>query len=204
MKILAVSDEASPGLWDYYSPERVRGVDLIISCGDLRKEYLEFLTTMVNVPLVYVWGNHDDSYASAPPEGCTDIDGKVFVYRGIRIAGLGGSLRYREGGCMYSEQQMSRRIRKLRRKIQKAGGVDLFVTHAPARGMGDLDDLPHRGFACFHDFLLEHRPAYMLHGHVHQAYDYSFRRERVHESGSKIINCCGYYMLQIPDRDFNS
>ena len=197
MKILVVSDETSPGLWDYYSQDKTAGVELIISCGDLKKEYLEFLTTIVNVPLLYVRGNHDESYEKHPPEGCTDIDGKVFEYRGIRIVGLGGSRRYREGSCMYTEEQMSRRIRKLRRKIKKAGGVDLFVTHAPVRGLGDLEDIPHRGFSCFDDFLNEYKPACMLHGHVHKSYDYSFKRERIHESGSRIINCSGSYMLEI-------
>ncbi len=197
MKIRVVSDETSPGLWDHYSQDKTAGVELIISCGDLKKEYLEFLTTIVNVPLLYVRGNHDESYEKNPPEGCTDIDGKVFEYRGIRIVGLGGSRRYREGSCMYTEEQMSRRIRKLRRRIKKAGGVDLLVTHAPVRGLGDLEDLPHRGFSCFDDFLNEYKPACMLHGHVHKSYDYSFKRERIHESGSRIINCSGSYMLEI-------
>lgn len=197
MRILAVSDETSPGLWDYYTPEKVKGVDLIISCGDLKKEYLEFLTTIVNVPLLYVHGNHDASFLKDPPEGCIDIDGQVYEYRGLRIVGLGGSRRYREGSCMYTEQQMNRRIRKLRRKIKKAGGADLLVTHAPARGMGDLEDLPHRGFSCFNDFLEEYKPSCMLHGHVHKSYNYAFKREITHESGTRIINCSGSYLLDI-------
>lgn len=197
MKILAVSDEVSPGLWDYYTRDKTAGVELIISCGDLKKEYLEFLTTVVNVPLLYVHGNHDESYEKNPPEGCMDIDGKVLEYHGIRIVGLGGSLKYRDGSCMYTEKQMQHRIRKLRRRIKKAGGVDLLVTHAPVRGLGDLEDLPHRGFSCFEDFLTEYKPQCMLHGHVHQAYDYSFKRERLYESGIRIINCSGSYMLEI-------
>ena len=52
MKILAVSDVECPALWDYYRPERVAGVDLIISCGDLKREYLEFLVTMTNKPVL--------------------------------------------------------------------------------------------------------------------------------------------------------
>ena len=31
MRILAVSDNECPALWDYYRPERVAGVDLIVS-----------------------------------------------------------------------------------------------------------------------------------------------------------------------------
>ena len=51
MKILVIADIESKALWDYYKPEKVRGVDLIISCGDLRPAYLEFLVTLGNCTL---------------------------------------------------------------------------------------------------------------------------------------------------------
>ena len=62
MKILAVADEESAALWDYYEPEKFQGVDLILSAGDVKAEYLEFLVTMTNLPLLYIRGNHDDCY----------------------------------------------------------------------------------------------------------------------------------------------
>ena len=67
MRILAIADVESKALWDYYEPERVKGLDLIISCGDLAPEYLEFLVTMANCPLLYVHGNHDNRYINNPP-----------------------------------------------------------------------------------------------------------------------------------------
>ena len=30
---------------------------------------------------------------------------------------------------------------------------DILLTHAPCRGYGDMEDLPHRGFECFNDLL---------------------------------------------------
>ena len=62
MKILALADEESKMLWDYFRPERLEGVDLIISCGDLRASYLSFLATFTHAPVLYVHGNHDASY----------------------------------------------------------------------------------------------------------------------------------------------
>lgn len=35
MRILALSDVESPALWDYFRPERLKGIDVILSCGDL-------------------------------------------------------------------------------------------------------------------------------------------------------------------------
>ena len=93
MKILAVSDVESKRYYDYYTRGSLDEFDLIIACGDLRKDYLEFLVTMANCPLVYVHGNHDDLFDTEPPEGCICIDGKVYVQDGVRILGLGGSYR---------------------------------------------------------------------------------------------------------------
>ena len=62
MKILAIADVEEKSLWDFYDREKTKGVDLIISCGDLNRHYLDFLVTMTNCPLLYVHGNHDDDY----------------------------------------------------------------------------------------------------------------------------------------------
>ena len=42
MKILALADVESKALWDYYNPERLKDVDVILSCGDLDPHYLSF------------------------------------------------------------------------------------------------------------------------------------------------------------------
>ena len=70
MKILAIADEESKALWDYFDKSKFEGIDLIISCGDLAPEYLSFLTTMTSIPVLYVHGNHDVKYDKRPPEGC--------------------------------------------------------------------------------------------------------------------------------------
>ena len=199
MKILCVSDVEDPALWDFYPPSRTQGVDLIISCGELNPAYLEFLVTVTNRPLLYVPGNHDQRYDLTPPEGCVNIDGRIVTIGGLRILGLGGSQRYKPGSHMYTEKEMRQRIRRLTFPVRRAGGIDLFVTHAPAQGFGDLEDLPHQGFACFNDFLERRHPAYMLHGHVHQNYGL-FERRLTHPCGTEIINVSGRYLLEIPDR----
>ena len=62
MKILAIADEECKALWDYFTPDKLAGVDLIIACGDLNRHYLEYLATMAPMPVLYVHGNHDESY----------------------------------------------------------------------------------------------------------------------------------------------
>lgn len=169
---LCVGDDEDQALWNGLNNKEIKKYDLIISTGDLKAEYLEYLVTISNKPLLYVHGNHDDKYVDNPPEGCICIDDDLYVYNGIRILGLGGSYRYRsDGKFMYNEKQMKKRILKLWFKIKKAGGVDIVVTHAPVKGYGDLEDIAHQGFKCFEDLIHKYKPKYLLYGHVHRSYN---------------------------------
>ena len=114
MKILALSDEECPALWDYYTPGRLKDYDLILACGDLKASYLSFIVTMARCPVLYVPGNHDSAYAENPPQGCDCIDCQYVVYNGVRILGLGGCRKYCPGPHQYTEGQMSRRIGKIK------------------------------------------------------------------------------------------
>jgi len=187
MKILTISDEECPALWDYYIPGRLDGYDLIIACGDLNAKYLSFLVTMARVPVLYVHGNHDVNYDQVPPEGCDCIDDHIIVYNGIRILGLGGCRRYHRGPHQYSEAEMRRRIRRLRWKLKKLGGVDIVVTHAAPEGLGDAEDRAHWGFAALRELLDKYKPQVLVHGHVHTSYGHNIPRE-IDYNGSRIIN----------------
>lgn len=203
MKILAIADEECPSLWDYYVPGRLKEYDLILSSGDLHAAYLSFLVTMARCPVLYVHGNHDIGYEVTPPEGCDSIDGFVTEYRGLRILGLGGCCRYRPGAHQYTEKAMARRIRKLRWEIAKYGGVDIVVTHAPPKGIGDADDAAHRGFESFLHLIDRYQPRYLLHGHVHLRYGQDIPRFNEYH-GTQIINVCERFDVEIPDEEIGN
>ncbi len=193
MKILLVSDKEDAYIWDHFDPVRFADIDFIISCGDMRAEYLSFLVTMINKPLYYVHGNHDKSYEQKPPEGCECIDGKLIVTNGLRILGLGGSMRYNPGPFQYTENEMNNRIHRLLPTIWRHRGIDIFVTHAPAKGINDGEDLCHHGYACFLRVLEKQKPRYFFHGHNHLDYQ---RIPRLSKAGATtVVNACGYYIL---------
>ena len=198
MKILALSDEQYPAYYEQYVPGRLKGYDLIISCGDLRGDYLSFIVTVAHTPLLYVPGNHDGGYDRRPPEGCDCIDDKLVVYRGLRILGLGGCRRYHPGPHQYTDREMRKRIRKLRWKLWWHGGVDIVVTHAPPEGIGDGEDHAHRGFWAFLKLLDKYQPRYLLHGHTHINYSHNTVREKQY-GPTQVINVCQHYELEIPD-----
>lgn len=196
MRILFISDEESKTYWDFFKKEAFEGIDLIVSCGDLEAEYLSFLTTMTSIPVLYVKGNHDYKYDRKPPEGCICIEDDIFEYNGIRFLGLGGSYRYKDSGYQFTENEMRGRVRRLWFKLLKKKGFDVLVTHAPAFGVNDGEDLPHRGFETFLDLIQKYNPKYFAHGHVHMNYGRQYPREDI-LGETKVINAYINYIVEI-------
>lgn len=196
MKILAISDQESPYLWDHYDSSTLEGIDLILSCGDLDPSYLSFLATMTSAPVLYVHGNHDDHYAVRPPEGCICIEDQIYIHKGLRILGLGGSMRYTEGTNQYTQTEMDWRVRKLWLPLLRSGGFDILLTHAPAFGIGDDTDLPHMGFTAFHQLMEKYHPSHMVHGHVHL--NYLPLQPRIRMNGqTQVINAYERYVFEV-------
>lgn len=197
MRILCLADEESKLFWDYFRKDYFEDIDLIISCGDLNSSYLTFIETMTSIPLLYVRGNHDDSYRDKAPEGCVCIEDKIVNINGVKIMGLGGSQRYRAGERnQYTEKEMLHRYKKLKKKIWFNKGIDILVTHAPAKGFHDGDDLCHTGFEVFNHIIKKYEPKYFLHGHVHMNYGRNFPREDV-IGKTRVINAFEKYIIEI-------
>jgi Calcineurin-like phosphoesterase len=182
-----VSDEVDGAL--YVDVSAVRGAEVVFACGDLPFDYLDYLMNALDVPLVFVPGNHDPDLsgyrasrtgltlrAGMParppwPDGAVSADGRVVDVAGLRVAGLGGCPRYSNGPNQYSHRQQARRARSLKRKarwraMRDGRHVDVLLTHAAPFGVGDGDDPVHRGFTALNDLVGILQPSLLLHGHV--------------------------------------
>lgn len=194
LTVLAVADAVSAALHDHFRPERWSRVDLVLSAGDLPPEYLDFLCSALNVPVLYVRGNHDGIYAAEQYAGSDDIHGRMVTVKGLRIAGFEGCHWYNGGGHQYSEQAMERLVRRVDRQVRRHGRPDIVLTHAPPAGCHDAGDPCHRGFACFRTAIERWQPAFFVHGHVH-AYD---GRTPVTELGkTTVINAYPFHLFEV-------
>ena len=200
MKILAIADEESKYLWDFFEKEKLEGIDLILSSGDLNPRYLSFLATFTSAPVLYVHGNHDDKYERIPPEGCICIEDQIYEHEGVRILGLGGSMRYRPGVNQYTEKEMVKRVKKLRFKLFRKKGFDILLTHSPAYQLNDGRDLPHQGFQVFNTLMDKYKPRFFIHGHVHMAYGRQHKRYDQY-GDTHVINAFERFVFDFDDEN---
>src|SRR5438128_593661 len=145
MKVLAISDNVLPQLENTEHLRQTYGdIDALISCGDLPAPYLELIGSTLNVPLLFVKGNHDTNYTPDRPGG-DNLQGRVIRFKGLTFAGLEGSPRYNQEPVQYTELEMFWKVLRLApgmlwRRLRNGYGVDVMVTHSPPRDIHDLPD----------------------------------------------------------------
>jgi uncharacterized protein len=210
IKILGLSDVEVPLIHNAQVAQRFPDTDLVIGCGDLSYEYMEYVISKLDTPLYYVRGNHSKPVEDVPggilvaPRGGIDLHRKAINEHGLLLAGAEGSLRYRDGPYQYAQWEMWLMIfslapRLLYNRIRYGRFLDIFVTHASPWGIHDAPDLTHQGFKAFRWFLRVFQPAYHLHGHIH-----IYRPDTVTETlfhKTRVINTFGYRSLDftVPD-----
>lgn len=214
MKILCVSDQIDPLVYSNSIKQRYSDVDLILSAGDLPVDYLDFIVSALNKPMLFVFGNHhteDYHYYKTGTSlfyngmdydmhssGAIYIDTRVHYEEGLIIAGLGGTMRYNHGENQFSDFEMYIRMLRLIpalivNRLVRGRYLDILLTHAAPRGIQDKQDKCHLGFKCFLWFMKVFRPKYLVHGHIH-LYDLSeVRTTKYHET--LVINAYSQYII---------
>ena len=168
VRMLAIADEVDPMLSD----ARLRSLapDVVVSAGDLPWDHLEHVVAVLGAPALFVPGNHEppaEAGGPAVPRGMTALDGSVVEAAGLRLAGLGGCVRYNRGEHQFTQAEYDVRASDLLETAAGAGAVDVLVSHAPPLGLGDGTDPSHLGIAALHTVIDRLRPTWHLHGHLH-------------------------------------
>lgn len=201
LKVLTLSDIVLDGIYSPQIRNRFPDVDLVLGCGDLPYYYLEFIISVLDVQLFFVRGNHakvieyGEFGERSAPHGAIDLHRQVVNHRGLLMAGVEGSVRYREGQFQYTQQEMWLNVFSLipsllQNRVQYGRYLDVFVSHAPPWGIHDRPDLPHQGIKAFLWLINVFKPRYHFHGHIHI---YRPDTITVTELGvTQIINTYGY------------
>ncbi len=194
MRILSVSDYVDSRLVEQRDALPAPP-DLILACGDLPPEYLTSLRSFYEVPLFYIEGNHDIRHKDSPPVGCTNIHTKIIDEQGLRIMGFSGSRWYNGGVHQYHENEMKKLIRGKWFQLLQQTKVDIIIAHAPPRFIHDREDPCHKGFKSFRTPIKKKKPAWFIHGHIHQLFNEPTERiSRFCET--KVINSYGSFFFE--------
>jgi len=205
MKILCVSDQIDPLVYSNSIKKRFADVDMILGAGDLPLDYLDFIVTNLNKPLLFVFGNHHvEELANNDKLGnwsfsSTHLGSKIRREEGLIVAGLGGSMRYNRGPNQFTEFEMYGEIAKLIpallfNRLFHGRYLDILLTHAPPKGIHDKPDKCHMGFKAFLWFMKTFKPKYLVHGHIHLYDLQDVRRTRCMET--EVINAFGHYIIE--------
>jgi len=206
VKILAVSDQVLDRVYTLASSGQFQNIELILGCGDLPHEYLEYLVTVLNVPLFYVPGNHDaeedprqiDSHA----EGGSNLDLKLVRHKRFLIGGFGGSIRYRPAGTnQYTQQQAYIRVyrllpRLLLNRVQYGRALDVLISHSPPWGIHDDKDPAHNGLKALNWLIHFAQPRYHFHGHTH-FFNKNIESSETTVGLTKVINVFPYRTIDV-------
>jgi uncharacterized protein len=180
VRLLVLADKPPPG--DALSWVRNNEPDAVIFCGDLDLAWIEDLREIA-LPKLGVYGNHDADYM--PALGITDLHLRRTELGGLSFAGFEGCVRYRAGAHQYTQEEAASLARAL-------PAADVLVCHAPPAGINDEPgDRAHEGFAGLRDWVDEHAPWLVLHGHTHPRPGGGVRRvgqtRVVHVAGARIV-----------------
>jgi len=214
MKMLCISDHIDPLVYTNTIKERFGEVDVILSAGDLPMDYLDFIISSLNKPLLFVFGNHDINHFKeksikdvnnpfaieevSPSSGAIHVGSKVRYEEGVIVAGLDGSMEYNGGENQYTEFQMKIEILKLIpallfNKIFRGRFLDILLTHSAPEGIHDKPDKCHQGFKSFLWFMRTFKPKYLIHGHIH-LYDLSEVRTTQYHN-TLVLNAYSHYLI---------
>ena len=208
IKVLAVSDQVVERIFTLAVNEYFQDVGLILGCGDLPYTYLEYLVTVLNVPLYYVPGNHDPTYNPHRPvsyaEGGLNLDLKTASAKGLFLAGFGGSIRYRPDGVnQYTQGQAYFRVyilllRLMVSRIRYGRKLDILISHSPPFAIHDDDTYAHQGLKALNFLIRVARPRYHFHGHTH------FYRNNLEDAVTQvgrttIMNIFPYKLVELDD-----
>jgi len=205
VKILAVSDQVVERLYTLVPEGHFQGVGVILGCGDLPYNYLEFLVTILNVPMYYVPGNHDPKYRlsdkRASAEGGSNLDLKTVCHKKALIGGFGGCIRYRlDGVNQYSQLEAYRRAYSMVpqfviNRVRYGHMLDVLISHSPPFGIHDELDTAHTGLKALNWLIRFARPKYLLHGHTH-FYKNNLEPQETMIDKTKVINVYPYKYLE--------
>lgn len=159
IKILAIADLHD---WNKSELELINDFEYDCCCllGDIPEAALNIIKQLVRKPLYGVLGNHDDLNALLRC-GITDLNGKSATVNGIKLAGLGGSHRYKNGDYPMLTQRESIKA------AAACPAADILISHDTAYHIMKRHDDAHCGLKGISQYISRSKTGLNICGHYH-------------------------------------
>lgn len=185
MKLLLISD-----IDDLHWRHGTGQADLVISCGDVADQLILEAAKAYNCPHIFaVRGNHDYNEDSPFPAPIIDLHMTVQTFNGLTFGGLNGALKphghYRHKTPPFLHEQS-----EVCRYMSAFPAVDVLISHNSPRGIHERNDENYAGFDGLINYLYEHKPKYLFHGHQH------FGQETLCDA-TRVICVYGFKVMEI-------
>lgn len=186
IKILFITDTHNclSNIEEYLQKLNSSDFDICITLGDISGNDFDIIKKYIPINKLYgIVGNHD-SLDALEQNGINNINGQVIECKGIKIAAIMGSNRYKNGdyGMMTQDECI-----ELEQKMKEA---DILVSHDKAY-IFDRHDNVHDGLKGITDYIYRNHIPLHIHGHLHEEYEETLK------NGTKSICIYQIKMLEI-------
>ncbi len=169
---------------NYIKSLKATDYDICLILGDVSSLDIDAIKSIIPKEKLFgIAGNHD-SINIMDANNITNIHGKVIECKGIKIAAMMGSNRYKQGDYGMITQDESIQIAK---SMETA---DILVTHDKAY-IWDKNDDVHDGLKGITYYLYKNHIPIHIHGHLHEEF------EEVLKNGTKSICLFQIKLLQL-------
>ena len=185
MRLLAVADQEPhiplERLVRHHRP------DVVALLGDLEPEWVDHLGRFADLPVLGVYGNHDDGrYLEA--RNTTDLHLTTAEVGDLTFTGFQGCVRYKRGAPLQYTQQEAKRL------ARRLPAADVLLSHAPPRGVHEepYEDRAHEGFEALLTYVERVQPRLALHGHTPAP-----PRRSVRIGATPVVHVVGAQLLEV-------
>lgn len=169
---------------NYLKSFKITDYDICLILGDVSGLDIDAIKNIIPKEKLFgIVGNHD-SIDSLEVNNITNIHGKVIECRGVRIAAIMGSNRYKQGDYGMITQEESIEVAK------SMENADILVSHDKAY-IWDKNDKVHDGLKGITYYLYKNHVPIHIHGHLHEEY------EELLKNGTKSIGLFQIKLLQL-------
>lgn len=160
LKLLIISDTHEHMFIDPNLHLLSEPVDACLLLGDISPKELKYIKETVKAPIYGVLGNHNEFY-NYEKNGIENIHGKVVEVKGVRIAGIQGSIKYKNANMpLYTDEESV----DIANSMEAA---DILISHDSPKYLHGRHNIAHSGLQGITHYIEKHN-ALNIHGHYHE------------------------------------